>query len=568
MIRRSMIREPAGAPPVNAEICFEDGVPLIPNVTPVIILSGSDYDMGYQYSQQLAQTFGLWLLEGMVHGKFTTEEVAALKAYQWYMRQYTPEMIDMFKGMADGATHAGVHLSYKEVLAHLVGTDLYPDAPPGSEHEKLSPVAPGGCSGFAAWGSTTTDGRLICAGSKDAKFAFLATVVVFPEKGNNFVFSTWTAGFALSTWGTGLSAHPAMNNKGLAFPHHGATRRISGKPTDERRYGVDRHLAVLHTLRFAGDANEAKDMMLAYPSGDGAIGGFWADIHGNAFVIESRENPTAIRRPGDYGERDFIYATNNAIHKDLGNRLNPPPEGNAYIPHGGWVGTGDTICSVPRNLEMWNMLNYYRGHVDLEFVKMMWRFPGKPPAYPTLEEADAAYYANKGEGWGQQICNAANALVGIAVPDDGDEGLYYVCTWGAARAAYPFNPGDHYYGIAPTHSFYQLKLDSSPAGVTSAAKNRAQYDLYYANTELRKLNYPDAAYAPLDEIFNRATTEWIKGDYYDGLASKTTGNDSICNWGKATRAFTRCQALARKVYNALVPPPSKPEDLGLKPEEY
>jgi len=45
-------------------------------------------------------------------------------------------------------------------------------------------------------------------------------------------------------------------------------------------------------------------------------------------------------------------------------------------------------------------------------------------------------------------------------------------------------------------------------------------------------------------------------------------DENIYKWGKAIRAFTRCQALARQVYNALVPPAATPEDLGLRPWGY
>ena len=79
-------------------------------------------------------------------------------------------------------------------------------------------------------------------------------------------------------------------------------------------------------------------MLLDYFSGDGNAGGFWVDIGGNAFVIECRENPKIIRQPGDNGETDFIYATNNAIHRDLGH-CQPGIVNNVYIPHGGWLGT-------------------------------------------------------------------------------------------------------------------------------------------------------------------------------------------------------------------------------------
>ncbi len=58
----------------EAEISFAGEVPLIPNVRPVIILSGSDYDMGYQYYQQVIQIFGRWILDSVAHDKFTDEE--------------------------------------------------------------------------------------------------------------------------------------------------------------------------------------------------------------------------------------------------------------------------------------------------------------------------------------------------------------------------------------------------------------------------------------------------------------------------------------------------------------
>ena len=121
-----------------------------------------------------------------------------------------------------------------------------------------------------------------------------------------------------------------------------------------------------------------------------------------------------------------------------------------------------------------------------------------------LEEASAAYCDTKGKGWDQKICNQLNAVVGIVLPDSGDEGLYYVCTGCAARVAYPLLPlpDGLSYTIAPTYSFYQLKLASSPEQVVTSARAQAQYDLYYTNLELRKLNYLNDGYAALDEIFN------------------------------------------------------------------
>ena len=478
------------------------------------------------------------------------EETALRDENERYIKEWAPELIDMMRGMAGGATAAGVSLSYEDVLWHFV------------RERKERIRIPIDCSGFAAWGSATSDGRLVCSGSTDHELAFEITLVAFPKEGNHFILSPfWPSDFGE------LGGHPGMNNKGLAYVHHGATHWIKCKKESEWTSGVGEGVAIIHTLRFANSAIEARDMQLAYPSGNGFIGGFWADTKGNAFVIECKDDPRAIRMAGDYEETDFLYATNNALCRELGHCQNPPSKGNVYVPHGGWLGTGATISSVSRNLELWNMLHHYHGKIDLGFSKMMWRFPGQPPNYDTLEEADRAYVETQGEDWNAMICELLNSLVGIMLPEEGDKGSYFVSNGCASRVAHPMFPRGHFYRIAPTYSFYQLKLASGPRELVEAAKEQARYDLYYANQELRKLNYGDTAYAPLDGIFNSAATEWHKGNYHRELASlmEGKGDESIYKWGRAARAFTRCQALAKQVYHALVPPPASPEDLGLQP---
>lgn len=543
------------------EIPYSGEVPIVPNVRPVIVVAGSDYEMGYQHYHQIVQVFGSFFLERLIQQDPSYERTEALKAYQWHIKEYVPEMIDYMKGMVAGARDAGVHLSYKDVLAHMTANRAFPEAPGGSEDEDIESE----CSGFAAWGSATKDGRLVCGGSGDhdllKQYRPEYTIIHFPETGNNFICSPPSGG----------ACHPGMNNRGVAYVHHGCTGYLGAESEPADRgwgYGVPKLLGYLHTLRFANTAEEALKMMLAMSSDDGSIGGTWADVNGYAFDLENRENPRCIRRPGDHGEDDFIYSTNNLFSEELSHAQRPPPEGNTFVPHAGWLGTGKTISAVARNLELWNMLHNYHGEVDVEFAKMMFRFPGKQPSYPTLEEAEESYYPSKGAGWHQKISSMENAMVGILQPDDGDGGLYHVSQGCPARLTTPLAPRGHFYRVAPTYSFYTLKLASTPKGVAEAAKNQAQYDQYYANLELRKLDYWDPPYIPLDAIFNEAAVEWQKGEFYRTRAQETSGHESIFHWGRAIRAFTRCQAMARQVYNALVPPPSSPGDLDLRPWRY
>ena len=78
----------------ESEIIYEDGVPLAPNVAPIILLQGSDYNMGYQYARQLHQIFGSWALQRLKRN-FTRDETAALKDYRRQLEKHTPEFIDM-----------------------------------------------------------------------------------------------------------------------------------------------------------------------------------------------------------------------------------------------------------------------------------------------------------------------------------------------------------------------------------------------------------------------------------------------------------------------------------------
>ena len=305
-------------------------------------------------------------------------------------------------------------------------------------------------------------------------------------------------------------------------------------------------------------------------------GGFWVDKDGSAFVIERSDDPAIIRKPGDFGEKDFMYATNTLLSKEL------ESEGQEYIEHGGWLREGTVPCrdfSVSRNLYVYNLFSDYHGQIDLEFMKMVWRFRSGPlpvKAHPDVWEKKAMVHYEKGDcDWWTTLGHVTNAYVTITVPEDK---LYLLSTTYPAKQPTSSHPkafhGARWLAYA-TRAFFRLKLGSSPAEVMKAAKYQAEIDLFLAERELRKLGYQNPAYAPLDDIFNQAVVEWTKGDFWRGpesigfsLTKKPPKEEGIYYWAKATRAFVRCQLLARKVYNALVPPATKPSELGLNPWKY
>jgi hypothetical protein len=550
----SAASSPGAAGSVEAEcISYVDGAPVPADVKPVVILKGSDYEMGYQFFQQLVQIYGREVASRqylpfnfdsapVAHkGEWTQEHLNALKAFQWHIKQDAPEFLDFMKGMAEGATAAGVPLSYRDILAHMARqmhiapfVPAYPATEPaGSENEMLSEKDH--CSGFAVWGSASKDGKLLASASGDHFRMFDVTIVAFPNTGNNYIYMPYRVSLL------GAGGLPGMNNKGLAYVHHGGGSpwwTASTCPENKWGYGTPPGFIQLHGLRFTKNVDEVKNMLLGSKPKDGVYDqmGFWADIAGNAFIMRCKN---LFRKAGDFGETDFLHATNNALLKQLCR------DNEGYYEHGG-CGTRNPEepgSSVSRNLSLWDMLHNYHGQVDLEFTKMMWRKHSENPKNPTMA--------------GPHI-----SFVGIMIPKDGNEGLYYVATRCPSKTC-GIDGGNN----GPVHSFYQLKLAASPAEVVIAARTQATRDLNSADLKLRKLTRSDPAYALLDKMLSQAISELYRGYYYQSLASRSKGNEAVYNYARATRAFTKSQAYANEVYESLVPPPKGPEDLGLKPIE-
>jgi hypothetical protein len=416
------------------------------------------------------------------------------------------------------------------------------------------------------------------SGSSDGSDHFNVTIVSFPSDGNAYIHSPY---YAVGPW-VSAGGHSGMNDKGLVYVHHGVTQTAQAQGK-KPRYGIQSDIAIRHTLRYADTAEAAVELTLSYETtGDFAAGGyygtggFWVDEEGNAFVVERSDAPAVVRKPGDVGEKDFMYATNTLLSRELGG------EGETYVEHGGWLKEGTAPCrdhNVSRNLYAFNLFADYHGLVDLEFMKMVWRFRSDPPpvaADPDVWEQAALEHHEQGgcQPW-TTLGHVTNAYVTITVPEDR---LYLLSTTHPARqptvSHFKAFHGARWLAHA-TRAFFQLKLGTGPGDVMRAAKHQAEIDLFLADRELQKLDHSHPAYVSLSDIFDQAVIEWTKGDFWRGpdgtgftLTKKATAQEGIYYWSKATRAFLKCQLLARKVYNALVPPPTRPSELGLEPWSY
>ena len=107
------------------------------NIIPAIFVSGSNYEMGYQYGYQMADGIK-WVrdqltggIRSMVNDNFEVWN-QCLKGFQYYIKEYTPEIIDEMIGIAAGATDAGYDISYVDILTINVSVCVKSAFSPGS----------------------------------------------------------------------------------------------------------------------------------------------------------------------------------------------------------------------------------------------------------------------------------------------------------------------------------------------------------------------------------------------------------------------------------------------------
>ena len=74
----------------------------------VVEAGGSNFEMGFQYAQQVIQIFGPWLMRRKAGRVFTEDERDCIRQWEAQIRQFAPEILEMCRGWSTGATDAGV----------------------------------------------------------------------------------------------------------------------------------------------------------------------------------------------------------------------------------------------------------------------------------------------------------------------------------------------------------------------------------------------------------------------------------------------------------------------------
>jgi hypothetical protein len=119
--------------------------------------------------------------------------------------------------------------------------------------------------------------------------------------------------------------------------------------------------------------------------------------------------------------------------------------------------------------------------------------------------------------------------------------------------------------IQGTHTFFQLQLAESPKALVEEAQKKAKECIAQAYSELMHLNLKDPGYSLLQDLYGQANAEYFKARLAFRRSQLNEGNEALTQLAEAATYFTRCQAHALQVHEALVLPPTGPTDLGLRP---
>ncbi|WP_145988136.1 C45 family peptidase [Sphingobium amiense] len=107
----------------GTETLFYDGVPIVPSINPVVVLKGSNHDMGRQYAEQVLDVYGPFIFDWHGRRQFSDDDFAELRSWEAQLREHMPEILDFARGWADGATRRGVPMTYDQALAIWTGVN-------------------------------------------------------------------------------------------------------------------------------------------------------------------------------------------------------------------------------------------------------------------------------------------------------------------------------------------------------------------------------------------------------------------------------------------------------------
>lgn len=340
----------------------------------VIVVSGTDYEMGLQYGRQAAAAIlhNTTIFKSKLYDQLGQEVLTNdMKVWDYYLRRFDPTLSDWIQGISDGCAEKGSYVSYLDlVLLMVYPTELWsrPFAPYPEETGVTETALPRvaeefvipsyhSCNTFAATGSATPDGNPVHGITSMQGEEMMDTIILiaFPDVGASFVAPTYAGR---------VNANAAMNSNGLAWT-------MTAIMADSPAWGLTE--VYFHWLAQHGDTiTNAVDYIESTTVG-GVAGGFtFSDASGDVKVLETigmvpQLDPTTfgapemysnLRSPGDMGENGPWVVQTNFLNPEWMEPYNP-----FWLDFIGTFARHDTVFQFLTEAEP--------GTIDVDFAKAM-----------------------------------------------------------------------------------------------------------------------------------------------------------------------------------------------------
>jgi hypothetical protein len=297
----------------------------------VVVVSGSNYEMGVQYGEQAADLIALnrdatWqLLDNKVTaypgGPALGHEVIIkdIQVWTYYLEKYTPKLKEWLLGIVKGCKNRGVDVSYVDLVAVMVlpqemwarpgwpyptetHVAAYTPSKSLSAKGRTDTRAMASCTSFAATGTATPGGVPMVSLTLGfiPEMTQYVVLVAFPDEGERFINLTL--------------AGKVTNNTGMNDKYAWIMTAAVTDPTKEcsSNWGVPSEAYHHYLQQYTKSPKEAMKFVGSTPRG-GVTGVFlFADKSGDILAYECSHCACTVRKPHDLGEnKDFVASTNN-----------------------------------------------------------------------------------------------------------------------------------------------------------------------------------------------------------------------------------------------------------------
>ena len=213
------------APSVAATVSSTPPPYLSTGFPQVVVVSGTDYEMGVQYGEQTAPAIvhNVAIFKSRCYDAHGRDKVTKdMQVWNYYLEKHDPGYKDWLRGIVEGCRNKGYEVEYLDlVLLMVFPGEMWsrPKTPyPQETHIAWTGVSPDAssagtfhsCNTFAAKGAMTPDGKPIHAITSMAFTEAMDNVILlaFPKNGVSFVSQTYAGR---------VNSNYAMNSKGFAW---------------------------------------------------------------------------------------------------------------------------------------------------------------------------------------------------------------------------------------------------------------------------------------------------------------------------------------------------------------